>query len=271
MKRILTTLRQTTLVSVLFVLNVTSAHAISLQDMRAKGLPMNAVPAVYYFNNVFNDNVRKPDDQDVAGSFFELDNSYCFFVQPQNRADEDYKHINIWMYDEATGRVKRVYSQDATHDDDLFIYGIDYIADKNCRDSVYHDAKTNQNITMQVYHSTPVLVMRSEIYTGFNHSIRVTLILDPLTGKTIRLDNEHFVSIMHTMTNMLMMAESDLAQDYIITTTAHFHSESANYRETDDFSVFDHQYLTPVVNFYTTRGELVNSVTLPEDKIDMVR
>lgn len=271
MKRNLTTLRQTILVSVLFALSITAARAISLQDMRNKGLPMNAVPAVYYFNNVFNDNPRQPDDQDIADSFFELDDSYCFFVQPQNRKEEDYKHINIWMYDSSTERVKRVYSQDATHDDDLFIYGMEFIADKTHRDSTYRDAKTRQNITMQVHHSTPVLVMRSEIFTGFNHSIRVTLILDPMTGKMERLENESFVSVMHTMNNMLMMAESQLAQDYIITTTTEFHSEEANYKETDDFSIFNHQYLTPVVNFYTTRGKLVKTVTLPEDLIDMVR
>lgn len=68
-----------------------------------------------------------------------------------------------------------------------------------------------------------------------------------------------------------MTAEQELAQDYILTTETSFYSEKANYEETDDFIIFNHEHLEPTLHIYSASGKLINSVNLPEDVIDMVR
>ena len=42
-------------------------------------------------------------------------------------------------------------------------------------------------------------------------------------------------------------------------------------RENNEITMFYKQYLLPSLNIYNAKGELVQSVTLPQDEVDMVR
>ena len=57
---------------------------------------------------------------------------------------------------------------------------------------------------------------------------------------------------------------------YILTTKSAVETVDT-YQPTNDFEMFYHQQLTPTLNVYTTRGQLVGSITCPTDCIDMVR
>ena len=260
------------IVAIALVMACTTANAIEMKDFYQKGIPTDAYPMKFFFSNYANLKERPVCENDLMeSSYWSEDGDYYFFVQPQNRADEDFMHINVWVCDMNSDRAKCVFRQDADHYDELMVMDMDVVFDKSHSDSVYTDKKTRQRITMQHHTSQPVIVMKTELYTGFSHSLRYTLLLYPKSCEVITLDLESFVGIMHTNTNPLMAAEQHLAQDYILTTVTGVESQEAGYKETDDFSMFTHQYLTPYLNIYNTKGELVKSVELPKDMIDMVR
>ena len=70
---------------------------------------------------------------------------------------------------------------------------------------------------------------------------------------------------------MLMSAEQDLAQDYILTTSTGVRTEEMPLKESSDYTIYNKQFLTPVLHVYTADGQLVKSVELPQDEVDMVR
>ncbi len=268
--------RQATLrasiLAVLVNLVFTSTTAISMQDFHAKGLPTNAEPASYYFK--YNmDTAVKPQvtERDIYESSYWGNEITFFFVEPQNRKDDDFGHVNIWFYKENDPKARCLLKQDVNNHDDLFFYNLELAGKKQAHDSIYYDATTQQRLTMQKWTIDPIVVLYGEIWCGTGHAIRTTMIIDTTNGKIVRKDHESFVGIFHTQTRMLMMAECELAQDYIITTTTEIRTEDEPFKETEDMTLFIHQYLTPVVKFYSVDGELVKTLRLPEDKIDMVR
>ena len=117
----------------------------------------------------------------------------------------------------------------------------------------------------------PVVVVQAEEFNGTMHALQTTLLVYPYTKEVKVLENEQFVAISHTLTNMLMAAEMNLAQDYIITTSTVTRSEEMPLRENNEITMFYKQYLLPSLNIYNAKGELVQSVTLPQDEVDMVR
>ena len=153
----------------------------------------------------------------------------------------------------------------------MFIRGFAWIFDKQAsyKDVVISDSK--QKIRVQEFEGSPVIILQAEIFTGFSHSPQMTLLVYPTTKKIITLENQMFVSVAHTLTNMLMMAEMENAQDYIITTSTIFHSEEQPLKETEEYIMFHKQYLTPILHIYNARGELMKEITMPEDEVDMIR
>jgi hypothetical protein len=272
-------MRQKTIITLIHALLVCmllsvsqQADAIGLEELRQKGLPVNAQPALFFFNHYYDLEQCQPQAADYSqSSWFSEDGDLYVFVEPQQRLDDDFQHISIWVYESATDRVRCVFRQDASHHDDLMVSGLEVLFDKQHRDSSYVDKKTHERITMQRHSCSPVLVARAEQWTGTGHAIRATLIIDGRTGQVQRLDDEQLVGIFHTLTNALMSAEQELAQDYILTTTTHYRVEEAGYQETDDFSIFTHQYLTPVLHIYSASGKRLKTIDMPEDQIDMVR
>ena len=85
------------------------------------------------------------------------------------------------------------------------------------------------------------------------------------------LENQMLVSISHTLTNALMAAEMEYAQDYIITTSTGFRSEKQPLKESEEYIIFNKQYLYPKLHVYSARGEEVGTLSLPEDEVDMLR
>lgn len=249
------------------------ASAIDISDLRQLGLPANAVPASLYFENYYEATPRAMTDQDlVKSSFFGLGNDYSLFVEPLPSNEDDlYTKINLWLYDAEQNKVTKIYSQLGEEYEELFIRGFAWIFDKQAsyKDVVISDSK--QKIRVQEFEGSPVIILQAEIFTGFSHSPQMTLLVYPTTKKIITLENQMFVSVAHTLTNMLMMAEMENAQDYIITTSTIFHSEEQPLKETEEYIMFHKQYLTPILHIYNARGELMKEITMPEDEVDMIR
>ena len=124
---------------------------------------------------------------------------------------------------------------------------------------------------MQEFTSRPVVVLQAEIFTGFMHSPQMTLLVYPDSKRVQTLENQMFVCISHTLTNVLMAAEMDYAQDYIITTSTSMRSEKQPLKESEEYTIFNKQYLNPEIHVYSAQGKEVGSISLPEDEVDMIR
>lgn len=255
------------------VMMIGVASAIDVTHLRQLGLPAKAVPVTYYFDNFYESSPRAMTDSDIAkSSIFGLGEEYFFFVEklPTNE-DDLYTKINLWMYDCEKDKVTKIFSQEGQEYEELLIKGFAWIFDKQSsfKDVIVSDSK--QKIRVQEFKGYPVIILDAEIFTGFSHSPQMTLLVNPTTKNVKTLENEMFVSVAHTLSNMLMMAEMENAQDYIITTSTAFHSEEQPLKETEEYIMFHKQYLTPTLHIYNARGEQVKEVTLPEDEVDMIR
>lgn len=258
---------------IFMLLVVTTAKAVTLQNLRQMGLPANAFPAMLYFETYYASEKPTATQQDIDNSsFIGLEGEYAFFVQPlAGQADEDFTRIALWMYSEKNKKVSCVFTQQTEEYADLFITGIGWLVDKkpSYRNVVTSDS--HQTIRLQEFTDSPVIVLQSEVYNGFSHALRVTLIINPEQQELKRIEGEQFVSVFHTKTNMLMSAEQELAQDYILTTSTEMRTENVPLKESEEYCLYNKQFLTPVIHVYTARGKLVNSIRLPEDEVDMVR
>ena len=259
------------LMTALFVANM--AMAVEILHLRKIGLPENAVPAKLYFENLYANTPRKMTEWDISkSSLCGFDDEYFFFVEQLPTSDDDlYACINLWMYDVEKDKVTKIFSQQDEKYKELLIEDIAWLLDKQTsfKDVVVKDTK--QTIGVQNFTSKPVIVLKAEIFTGFNHSPRMTLLIYPDSKKVLTLEHQMFVCISHTLTNMLMAAEMDYAQDYIITTSTGFRSEKQPLKETEEYIIFNKQYLTPALHVYSAKGEKVGSISLPEDEVDMLR
>ena len=112
--------------------------------------------------------------------------------------------------------------------------------------------------------------MEMQLYNGTVHGIVSTLLVQCKTGETTLLENQQPVGVLSPLSNMLMMAEFYMPQQYLLTTSTEVFSAST-YEPTDDFTLFSHQQFTPVLYIYTPKGELVGTQQLPTECIDMVR
>ena len=274
-------MKKTIIISVL--LAITSSlytQESAITSMQAKGLPQTAIPAKYYFDHQFfpeeqyyqfddadlyNSTVITPDNSDLGA-----DTQYYVFVVPQpQKPDQDFTFIDLWICDENNNSY-RVFHQDANNYGEQMALDIHIFRNVEVRDSVYTDKKTNQRITRRMRKGVPVLALQVQEYTGTVHGIVSTLLIQCPSGKTQLMRGEMPVAVLSPLSNMLMMAEFEMAQHYLITTSSTVFSESP-YQSTDDFEFFNVQYFTPTVNIYKPTGELVNSQQLPTDIIDMIR
>jgi hypothetical protein len=259
------------LITALFV--ATMSMAVEISQLRELGLPANAVPTTLYFDNMYSDASRDMSAQDLAEStLIGLDNEYIFFVeQLPSSADDLYACINLWMYDTEKNTLEKIFSQQREEYKELLVMGVAYLLDKQSsfKDVVVSDTK--QKISVQQFTSHPVVVLKTEVFTGFSHSPQKTLLIYP-DSKTVKvLDNQMFVCISHTLTNVLMAAEMDFAQDYIITTSTAIRSEKQPLKESEEYIIYNKQYLYPSLYIYSARGKEVGNITLPVDEIDMLR
>lgn len=258
-------------IMVLFVANM--AAAVEITHLRQIGLPTKAVPAKMYFENMYVNTPRTMTANDIVESALSgFDNEHFFFVEQLPTSEDDlYARINLWMYDSEKDKVEKIFSQEGEEYQELLVLGISWLLDKRSsfKDVVVEDSK--QTISVQEFTSKPVVVLMAEIFTGFMHSPQMTLLVYPDSKKVQTLENQIFVSISHTLTNALMAAEMEYAQDYIITTSTAFRSEKQPLKETEEYIIYNKQYLNPELHVYSARGEEVGSISLPEDEVDMIR
>ena len=256
---------------VLFVANM--AAAVEITHLRQIGLPTKAVPATLYFENLFVNTPRTITEQDIAESTLSgFDDEYFFFVEQLPTSEDDlYARINLWMYDSEKDKVDKIFSQEGEEYEELFVMGITWLLDKRSsfKNVVVEDSK--QTISVQQFTSKPVVVLKAEIFTGFMHAPQMTLLVYPESKKVQTLENQIFVCISHTLTNVLMAAEMDYAQDYIITTSTTMRSEKQPLKESEEYIIFNKQYLYPELHVYSAQGKKVGSISLPEDEVDMLR
>ena len=255
------------------MLFVSVASAVDISHLRQIGLPTKAVPAKLYFKNLYADAPRAMTDQDIADSWLGgLDDEYYFFVEPLPTKEDDlFAHINLWMYETENDKVTKVFTQEGGEREELFVTDIAWLLDKQSsfKDEVIEDSK--QTISVQKFTSSPVIILQTEVFTGFVHAPKMTLLVYPSSKEVKTLEDQMFVSIMYTLSNMLMMAEMDYAQDYIITTSTEMRHEDQPLEETEEYILFKKQYLTPTLHIYNARGEHKGSIVLPEDRVDMLR
>ena len=252
---------------------VFSAFAIDINELVKLGLPANASPAKFYFEHLFLNQNLKPTEADYEVSSFECDdNKYYLFVQPKGETEEGtFTRISLWMYDSNKNSVKEVFKQVNNEYDRLFIFGIDWLLNKQSTTKNYTIKATKQVIETQEFTYKPVIVLQSEIWTGFNHSREVVILLNPDSGKVKLLEDQRFVAISHTSTQALMGAEQGLAQDYIITTSTIYQTENIDLKPNEEVTIYNKQWVTPVINIYDTDGTLVSSQELKKQQINMVR
>ncbi len=256
----------------LALLMVCMASAQDINELRRLGLPAKAMPAATYFENLYNDSPQAATDLDIQkSSIFSFDNDYCFFVEKLPSTEEDmFARINLWMFNAEAKKVTKIFSQQDNEYKELFVMGVDWLLDKQStfKDVIVKDTK--QKISLQEFTGSPVVILKAEEFTGFSHSPQFTLLVYPLT-KEVKMLPEYFVSVFHTLSNMLMSAEQEYAQDYIITTTTDTRSEQQPLKESEEYTMYYKQYLTPEIHVYNARGKLIKSLTLPEDEVDMIR
>ena len=256
----------------LMIGTVLSANAIDFDQLVKLGLPADAKPAKFYFKCFFFNQDEKPSQFDYEDSSLETgDDKFYFFVKPTKIKDEDFTHISLWIYDTQKNAVKEVFNQNDDEKAKLFVYGIEWLLDKQSTFKKHTIVETKQVVEMQEFTFKPVVVMKSEIWTGFNHSIEVVLLLDLESGRVKQLENQRFVAVSHTSTQALMGAEQDLAKDYIITTSTIYDSESVELKPNDELTIYNRQWVTPVINIYDTDGTLISSQQLNKQQIDMIR
>lgn len=247
------------------------AFAIDVNHLRELGLPADAVPATAYFRQLFDPKVTVTE-QDYEQSYEGLEDEYFLFVEKlPSQPDDDFNHINIWMYTTQTEKVTKIFSQEGSEHSGLLVGGIDFLIDKQSTFIDHEVADTKQKIQLQDFNESPVVVLNAEVSSGTVHSPRVTLLVYPHEQEVKELNNEHFVCVFHTLTNMLMGAEMELAQDYIITTSTAVISQEVPIQESNDITLYYKQYLTPLLHIYNAKGQKVNTIELPVDEVDMVR
>ncbi|MBR5654538.1 MAG: hypothetical protein IKX22_10725 [Prevotella sp.] len=248
------------------------AMAIDMAHLHQLGLPQGAVAASKYFEDLFAETPHAFTDQDCENSTFPgLEDQYTFFVERLPKAaDDDFYHINLWMYASWKDQVTKVLSQEGQYHD-LLIKGIYCMVDKQPRFLEHKIEGTGQTVMLQDFGEAPVVIVQAEEFNGTMHALQNTLLVYPFTKEVKELENELFVSVSHTLTNMLMAAEMNLAQDYIITTSTEARSEEVPLKENNEFTYIYRQFLLPSLHIYNAKGELVQTVTLPQDEVDMVR
>lgn len=256
------------------------AQESTIKTMQAKGLPKEAIPAKYFFDHQFfppeqmskfgeadigESSVTTPDNSDLGN-----DTQYYVFVVPQpTKPDQDFGYIDIWIVDDNCNP-KRVFHQDANHYGEHMALEIHLLSDVETHDSVYTDKKTKQRITRHMRKGVPVLALEMQLYTGTVHGIVSTLLIQCTTGETLLLEGQQPVGVLSPLSNMLMMAEFYMPQQYLLTTSTDVFSASS-YESTDDFTLFNHQQFTPTLYIYTPKGQLIGTQELPTECIDMVR
>lgn len=258
---------------------ISAQNFSQFQEMKAKGLPSNAIPAKFYFEHQFDNPTKQSfNTGDMDGSIVTIpyvtettvEQQYYFFVveQPQS-SDQDFPYLDIWVCSDE-GKPYRAFHQTASNYGEQMLLDIYIISDVITRDSTYTDKKTKQRITRHLKSGVPVAAFTVQEYTGTVHGIISTLLLQCESGKTELLKGEKPVAVLNPLVNMLMMPEWTMVQNYLITTTSGVISNDP-YEPTDDFEIFNQINFTPVLRIYTPKGKLLNSFELPTDDIDMLR
>ena len=220
-----------------------------VENAREKGLPNNAYPIEYFNESPFELGERLVTEEDVDKSCIRTSQSnYYFFVQSLKSNDEGH-YIAIWMYDEEKGHVNRAFIQNESNCGDLNVMKIEMV------EGVREDERI------------PILVLGCRESTPTAYASYSTIFLHPSSGRTKLLEDEVLVKIFTPVQNMIPGRLWKQPKEYIITSTTNCTTEELP-RTIGKESYREKIHLTPILKIYTTLGELVKTIKLPEDVIE---
>ena len=200
-----------------------------VEAAREKGLP-------YYFNPDANGS-RMVIESDVDASWvYDNEGNRCiFFIQPL-KSSEEVQFIAIWMYNESSGKVSKIFSQNEANFGNWNINKI----------KILHAEIPDGDKKI----GTPMLVLACLAATLRPTASQATIFLHPASCKTKTLEDEVLVEGLYQE-----------SADYITTVTRQIAVE-----ELSDFEAERRAaklFITPVLKVYTTYGELVREIKLP--------
>lgn len=269
-------LMKKTILLLSFALSMMTVCAVTPLETKTKGLPADAIPARYYFDEMlYHDEVRPLTAEDKEKSKWISPTSgteFSFYVTVKEEEDGFYSVIDLWMYDNDDDIAKKVFTQEDAPYKNLLIENMEICQDVTTTDHELKDDKTGRIYTIYEKSIQPVVVLAAELFTGFSHAPKCVLLLNPLTGNITRLDKQQFVTVLRPLSNMLMTVEQFLTSEYILTTNTECETEQLLKGDEDlEMLSLNRHHFKPIINVYSANGKKVGQMPLPVDTIDEVR
>ena len=139
--------------------------------------------------------------------------------------------------------------------------------DIQSKDETYKTSSGSNGVTRKKT-ATPVVVISARNVPMTPHPIYLTVILNPLPNN-VKVIEEKFISFMSVNDSGLPVAEQGLTRKVILTTTTKSSSTDLPAPNDADFAV--RNILYPSLNAYSTTGNLIGTISLPHEEIDVIR
>ncbi len=229
------------------------------------GLPENAVPAKYYFDTYGAINMANAwKEENITTSALNdeemvLDGVYYFFVSETNNKlsfDETRKPIEIWVYDDVSRKVRRIFQQSGT---DLLKQEI---------------MEINWNLDIKSQNScSPVVVLSADeaLYEDAEgiHTGNVVDVVDVQAGKVKILHGQKFIGFYKAESNELG-EDGCYAKRYILTKTCDYKATKlAPVKSSDGEGPSGRATFSSRLNAFTIHGTLVGTINFPSEQIDL--
>lgn len=245
-----------------------------LAQFYACGLPKDAYPVAFYgedsipYNNLNDVQKREYLDKSNLVSGIQDFDSFCFFIQPIAGSEDEFSSFyNIWMYNEATKKISKIFSHHIGEYSEMQIDGVYWSYDIQDNDEIYKTSSGSKGV-MHHKTATPVVVIAARNIPMTPHPIYLTVILNPLIKKE-KVIEEKFISFMSINDSSLPVAEQELSRKVILTTTTTTSSKEIPAPKDADFAV--RNILYPSLNAYSTTGNSIGTLSLPHEEIDVIR
>ena len=240
----------------------------------AYGLPKDAYPVAFYgedsipYNELDDARKREFLNKSCLVNGIQDFGSFYFFIQPiAGSEDECTSFYNLWMYNEATKKISKIFSHHVGQYEEMEIDAVYWNYDIQSKDETYKTSSGSNGVTRKKI-ATPVVVISARNVPMTPHPIYLTVILNPLTNN-VKVIEEKFISFMSVNDSGLPVAEQELTRKVILTTTTKSSSTDLPAPNDADFAV--RNILYPSLNAYSTTGNLIGTISLPHEEIDVIR
>ena len=245
-----------------------------LAQFYACGLPKDAYPVAFYgqdsipYNNLNDARKREYLNQSFLVSAIQDFDSFYFFIQPIAGSEDEFSSFyNIWMYNESTKKLSKIFSHHVGTYTEMQIDGVFWNYDIQNYDETYKTSSSSKGVKHKKI-VTPVVVIAARNVSMTPHPIYLTVILNPVTNKE-KVMEEKFISFMGINDSSLPVAEQELARKVILTTTSSISSKDIPAPKDADFAV--RNFIYPFLNAYSTTGNRIGTIELPHEEIDVIR